>query len=269
MRIFHENIKNEYSIKITEDLNGSVPHWHQRVELLLVHEGIFSIDIGKQHFTGRPGDLFVIRSGEIHHLQLVGKGTMYVCTFDPVLLCLLQPEIHYVQSYISRDQLQEAGIAEQTDQFFQRILKERADKQKYAGVLIQTEIFHQYYLLVRWFESDSLPEQRGSARFRNFQLALSYIEQHYADTVTLQDIARVLNYSPAYVSRVFVQYTGTNFKKYLDNRRVYQASKLLKSADMTVSNVAAQCGFDNIRTFNNTFKRIAGKTPSQFKTEDI
>lgn len=125
MEIYHENIQSDYSIRRMSKFSHSVSHWHQRVEILYVLEGDFLVDIGKRSYTGTPGDMYVIHSGEIHYLRPKnGTGTLYVCTFNPTLLHLLQPEIKYIQSHIPLSQLQQAGV----DDEMKCILDERCRK---------------------------------------------------------------------------------------------------------------------------------------------
>jgi len=84
----------------------------------------------------------------------------------------------------------------------------------------------------------------------------------------MESIAQKLNYSPAYVSTIFSTYAGRNFKAYLDNIRVNRAADLLKKTGLNISEIAMQCGFSTLRTFNNTFRRIIGTTPTAYRSED-
>ena len=98
---------------------------------------------------------------------------------------------------------------------------------------------------------------------------LAYITEHYAENISLADLSATINYNASYISTLFVTYTGVNFKTYLDNFRINLAVELLRSSNQTVADIAAHCGYENIRTFNNTFKRITGTTPSFVRKENI
>ena len=119
-----------------------------------------------------------------------------------------------------------------------------------------------YYL---HFEDDSATDEKTLARRQQFQLALEFIAEHYARSITLADVAEVINYTPSYVSTLFVSCTGVNFKTYLDHFRVKKAADLLCSTRQTVTDIAIQCGYDNVRTFNNVFRRVTGQSPSQLR----
>jgi len=271
LEVYHENQRNEYSIKVMTNFSRSVPHWHQNAELLYILNGRFTIDIGGNCYTGLPGDIFLANSGEIHNLQpqIEGSG-MYVVVFNPALLTMMHRELRFVQSYIPEAWQKAAGIDQTLRSLLDSCYEEMQSKQVWSDVMIQTGFLRVYALLLRHFEKDIGAENHagGSTRFSDFQTVLSYIYSNYGEDITLQSIAQKLNYSPAYVSTIFSTYAGRNFKAYLDNIRVNRAADLLKKTGLNISEIAMQCGFSTLRTFNNTFRRIIGTTPTAYRSED-
>ena len=136
-------------------------------------------------------------------------------------------------------------------------------------MLIQSNIIRLYSLLVRHFERQTPPENQSIARFENFQNVLRYITENFAGNITLAQVAKEINYTPAYVSTLFVTYAGVNFKSYLDSFRINKAVELVKNTDMTVLDIAAGCGYVNVRTFQYAFKRITGQSPSEMRKTNI
>ena len=200
----------------------------------------------------------------------IPESTMYVTTFNPELITQLQPEMRFIRSHITDGDLQEAGIRDAVRSLFDECYAEMEGQQVWARVMVQTGLLRIYTLLLRSFER-RLGCSGGTAentRFADFQALLGYLYANYNESITLQDIARQLNYSPAYVSTIFSTYAGQNFKAYLDNLRVNRAADLLKNAGMTVSEIAMQCGFSTLRTFNNTFRRITGTTPTAYRSAE-
>lgn len=263
MDIRHEKIVSAYRVRIKENWQRSVPHWHQRIEVALVRKSCFSVTIQGRHYTARPGDLLVIRSGEIHHLQAMEpEAAMGLCIFSPTLL--YQTGIPFIRNYIRAEELEQAGIRETVNDLFFQLLEEYDQNRKYAELLIQARIQLLYGLLARHFE-EAPSGFKTLDKFREFQQILSYISENYNQNLDLAWIAKKLNYNPSYVSAMFVTYTGVNYKAYLDSIRISHASKLLLDTNHSVSHISALCGYENIRTFNNVFRRITGMTPSQFR----
>ncbi len=265
MNIYHENIKASYSIRCLQRLRRSVPHWHQRMEILLVERGSFRVTVRGEEYIGTPGDAFVIRSGQIHHIQPLDEDSaIYVSTFPTTLISLLQPSLCQISCYITRAQLEQAGILQQLKRLLDEMLEEESRKEKYAEMAVQARIQIVYGLLARHFEV-AQTDSKTMDNFLDFQAVLSYINENYKEQITLADIAKQLNYSSGYVSTMFLTYTGQNFKAYLDSIRIHEASRLLLGSNDSVSHICSCCGFDNIRTFNNVFRRVTGMTPSQFR----
>ena len=131
--------------------------------------------------------------------------------------------------------------------------------------LIQARLLQLYGLLVRYFEDDQTKDKATLTRLKQFQSIVEYIEAHYAENITLVELAEVINYNTAYVSKLFVACAGVTFKTYLDDYRIQKAVKRLNTGDDTVAEIAAQCGYDNVRTFYNAFRRVTGQTPNRFR----
>ena len=267
MDIQHEVIKRNYTVRHIQDFRRSVPHWHQRMELLLVDRGEFSVTVrNKRHFA-TAGDLFLIRSAEIHLIQpLCSDASMYICTFSPTLLHQLQPTVPLVNLHIPSDTLKQANIQDTVFSLLQEAWLEAQQKGTYADLLIPSRIQLLYGLLLRHFEPET-DAGKNPGKFTDFQKVLSYISENYHESIELSSIARQLCYSPSYVSSMFLAFSGVNFKIYLDTIRIREASRLLLNTNLTVSEISSRCGFDNIRTFNNVFRRITGITPSQYRKQ--
>ena len=83
--------------------------------------------------------------------------------------------------------------------------------------------------------------------------------------LTNESIARVLHYHPYYVSRVFSRRYGITLHAYIVRRRVEEARKLLSSTSLSVSDIAARCGFCGESYFAESFRRVTGMSPTEFR----
>jgi len=267
MDIQHEVIKRNYTVRCIQNFRHSFPHWHQRMELLLVERGTFSITIRNKRYTAVPGDLLLIRSAEIHLIQpLCDDVSMYISTFSPTLLHQLQPTIPLVNLHIPSDALKQAGIQDTVYGLVHEAWIEAQRNGTYADLIIPSRIQLLYGLLLRYFEPEA-DNGKAPGKFTDFQKVLSYISENFHESIDLNGIARKLCYSPSYVSSMFLAFSGVNFKIYLDTIRIREASRMLLNTDLAVSDISSRCGFDNIRTFNNVFRRITGITPSQYRKQ--
>ena len=95
---------------------------------------------------------------------------------------------------------------------------------------------------------------------------LEYIDNHYTEDLTLEDMADIIGFSKYHFSRLFKQYTNFTFCDYLKNRRIQAAEMLLEQPEYSITEVALQAGFPSISTFNRIFKEYKNCTPTEFRT---
>ncbi|WNS44894.1 response regulator [Paenibacillus sp. MMS20-IR301] len=93
----------------------------------------------------------------------------------------------------------------------------------------------------------------------------SYVEEHYAENITLESIAALVYMNPYYFSSFFKKHTGQNFKNYLTEVRMDHARRLLLQSDLMVYEIADRVGYNNARHFSDMFKKQFGKLPQEYK----
>lgn len=95
--------------------------------------------------------------------------------------------------------------------------------------------------------------------------AKQYVQQHLAEEISLNDVARQVYLSPAYFSTLFKTETGCGFVKYLQKTRVEQAKKLLKNPGMRIRDIAEAVGYRDVKFFNKVFLNETSVTPSEYR----
>lgn len=101
------------------------------------------------------------------------------------------------------------------------------------------------------------------------QKALEYIIQNFQNGITMKDMINLTNMSNTAFSMAFKKNYRMTFKEYLLNIRVGYACKLLTDGSLNISQIAYNCGFENISNFNRQFKKIKGITPTHFQHEAV
>jgi len=94
---------------------------------------------------------------------------------------------------------------------------------------------------------------------------MNYIDTHYMEDVTLEDVAAFTGFSRFYFSRSFKQQTGYSFRDYLSQRRIQVAMELLIRTDKPMNQVAQESGFGSVATFNRAFRDYKSCTPTQYR----
>lgn len=97
------------------------------------------------------------------------------------------------------------------------------------------------------------------------KLVEAYIQEHYADDLSLTKVAQAVFVSPFYISHLFHRELDTTFLKYLTAIRIAKARQLLLGTSFQVSEVGALVGYGTPKNFRCAFKRVVGVTPSEFR----
>ena len=127
------------------------------------------------------------------------------------------------------------------------------------------------YLLTRiWEEGHSDRQEPGKTSLTPPIVdAVSYIESFYASDPSLERIAREVNLSPAYFSRLFHEQMGKSYSEYLNNVKLRHVCILLTRTRKTIMEIAQETGFCHGNYLSQQFKRKTGMTPAQFRKKNI
>lgn len=97
------------------------------------------------------------------------------------------------------------------------------------------------------------------------KLMLEYIEKHYMEDISVQDIAMSFNYSEAYFCKLFKQNFGRNFISFLSEYRIEKAKNQLGLISVNIKDIGKSVGYPDSNYFAKVFKRITGKSPSEYR----
>lgn len=97
--------------------------------------------------------------------------------------------------------------------------------------------------------------------------AITAIEEHYMEAVTLEDIAAYVKLSSFYFSKMFKIYAGKSFTEYLNEIRIKESCKMLANPALSIKEIADYVGFSNANYFSRVFKRIRDITPCEYRNK--
>ena len=125
--------------------------------------------------------------------------------------------------------------------------------------------------LRQWFvgKTREICENIGTSREREYENVVSrvknYINENYAQDISLDDVSRMVDISPYYFSKLFKQEVGENFIEYLTRTRIRNARRLLDDPRHSIKEVCMMCGYGDPNYFSRIFKKYEGMTPSEYR----
>ncbi|MBO5938686.1 MAG: helix-turn-helix domain-containing protein [Clostridia bacterium] len=276
MRIYEKNTHfvNKEGVLIKKYISNITTHRHSHdfLEIVYILQGSGIHEIGDTTYTMFPGCLYIVDSGEVHNLHFHETS-------------------EYYNLFLKEDFLQEITLsldgAEVDALSFLRGRKNSEPFVRFSAEknrLIQ-ELFGQCYFelhkaeaperaLVRHYLSLLLLEYASALRQIDhtrepdviLPRAIDYINRHYKEPLSIDEIARRYNYNPVYFGRLFQKYYGCPIKSYISDLRLTFAGELLETTSYSIDEIVLQAGFGNKLQFYKKFKERFGCTPKEYKT---
>ena len=95
--------------------------------------------------------------------------------------------------------------------------------------------------------------------------AIHYVQCNYANDPSLKETAKAVHISDAYLSRLFTSQLDTTYSCFLTEIKISHAMELLLNTNLTIAEIAAQCGYSNSNYFSDAFKKVIGISPLQYR----
>ncbi len=256
----------------------SIPtHGHEFLELTYILRGTAEHTLDGQTTTLRAGDYLIVDYGSRHsYLNRDGLGYDNIdCLFlpeliDPVLKgtkslrALLE---HYLLHFNMQALVQNpARMVFHDDDGRIRELIDRMKEEIREGNAGYREFLRCYLMEILLCTMRKLDDAQAASNGQDISGFLAeYIRGHYMEDLTLQDLARRLNYSLPYVSKKFKDGMGMSFMNYLQSYRVIEGCRLLSGSNHTLEEITRMVGYRDVKFFSALVKRQTGLSPRSFR----
>lgn len=269
---FVEGRKIIISRKIDADYMNNI-HWHPYAEILLSLQDGNSVTVNFSKYDLKPNDIILVYPGDLHLVENVSEESFLIIQF-PINLITVMNDINrilpimYKTSYCAYDPcnvendrmilaLKQIGILRKSELPFVEV-------DIYSLLLTFFSQFGQYCLKLNNVQNSgyTVTQYKSSKLMAE---ACLYITQNCAEPLTLDLVAHQLGISKSYFSHLFKDYTQMTFVDYLIRERISKAETLFIGPRKRIIDIALECGFSSISSFNRSFKKVKGISPTAFR----
>lgn len=148
---------------------------------------------------------------------------------------------------------------------FKDLFKTKTEAQDGYEFIVKGILFQMVGLILRHRLYSETDTPSPSDRIKRFKKVLRKIRQDYAKPLSLNDLSEVLGVSPKYFCRFFKEMSGRTPIDYLNYYRIECAAEQLLSTDQSVTEIAFNCGFNDLSYFIKTFKKYKGLSPAHLQ----
>lgn len=262
-----------YVCKIGPDVSSKyvrVMHAHDDlVELVLIYSGSSNYLIHDRKQAVKAGDLLIYNAGVVHDEMSCADSNLgfYCIGVGGLRMPGLKKDAVIAEEQGYRFSTGEyfEEIRQLYEMMFQNLSNHEPDAERFCNSLMQallSKVLTVVNMQTQGNDDDEIdkldPDVLGK-RIKN------YIDEHYAESVSIETIGKALHMSPWYVSHVFKEMSGYSPIQYLLRRRIGEAQTLLISTDYSITEIAFRVGFDTQSYFNMQFTKNVGMPPMQFR----
>ena len=252
-------------------------HWHDEAEFTLIQEGQCTYQIQLERFDVRAGDLVFIPPALLHaislpegnmvsdtyvfHMHFLGGGSHDVCAIR-YLTPLADQELTppYILSPDHKAYPEALSLY--------RSIAE-AWRSQYLGyeLVIRAKLLSLIALLLPYSRKSTPETELRVAHSQKIKAALEYISAHYAEELTISQVAAVCYFSEYHFMRFFKRCTGVSSGDYIKSYRLEQAAWRFSAGEQSILDVALSVGFHNLSYFYRAFRAKYGMTPKDFNRQ--
>ncbi len=265
---------NTYLCTIPLDFTRVPPHWHDDVELIVIKSGQGTVNVDTASYSVKAGEIIVVRPGQIHSIyqeadfkmeyeniifktKLLYASASDLCTlqfFDSYFDLKYELSVHIHGGTVNYRDLSDCieridGYCKETPMNYQ--------------MMVKSYLYQFFYIYAQ--HQDMLVKSEENKSLGKIKQAISYVEENYAEELTVESVAKELGFSSSHFMKLFKKNMHVTFITYLNDYRLSKASKLLRTTDGTVVEVMAAVGFNNLSYFNRTFKEYYRMTPREYR----
>lgn len=250
------------------------PHWNQYLELYYFIKGDATLECPRGVVEAKAENCVVINAREVHHMVRISRNASFYRiridldalmgkNLDPCQIQYLEPLAHnllYFHNLVEGDQ--------ELNTCLNNLIEEYENHNRACELYIKSSLFRLLGILVRHHlqttftskETDSLGK-----RLDRFTTVLIYMEENYNEDITLDTLAAMLDVTPSHFCRIFKKTFGKSAIDYVNGVRMNKAKELLQITEDSVTEIAGQCGYDDMNYFSRVFKKFNGISPSEFR----
>jgi len=256
--MYYEQVRSSKSnyLKISPQVSENFVfplHLHDSYEFICVEDGSLRVEINGFAFDVTKGYGALILPNQPHEFSTPEYSKSWLVIFSP-------DHIPEMKKLTSSKKPFCPVIKAENDRLRDDLLRAEKNPLRVRSIL--------YELAARYFEGESAPQlamDDGALVCR----VVEYIDAHYKDPMTLEDMSTALGYSYRYMSGVVNRFFKQPLPKVVNRYRVNFACDLLANTDTEITQIALACGFGSMRSFNRNFKSVMEISPREYRNSKM
>lgn len=236
-----------------------LPHLHKELELIYVRKGSCRAVANRKVYQLTDGDVFLTFPYQVHYYLDATQGEYYIHAFPASVLTTMEGKINSNELIDNVLHIEDDGV-EAT--YFQQI-------KNASGPYVIAERFAYLILIMAKLLPQCNMKSMMQSSSRTVRSILEYCGTHYAESLSLDTLAKQLHLNKYYISHSINSQINMRLSAFINSLRIDAACKMLQNSDKKIAEIAQTVGYETIRSFNRAFMDIVGSTPKEYRKQNL
>ncbi|MDP4090210.1 MAG: AraC family transcriptional regulator [Bacillota bacterium] len=261
------------NVNLSENDVSFSPHWHRETEVILCLQGECCVNLNGTSYSINTGDILFISPGNLHSLSAPDHSERMILQFDYSLINnlkdfnLFSAVLQFITIISSK---LDPDIHTDIYNLMLDIRSEYFGDNEFKNAVMYVKLLSIYILIAKKYTKATshlkkIPQNKYQDYMNKFSYIFNYIEEHYAENLTLEQLAGLGGFSRFHFSRLFKKFTNMSLTEYINCKRISKAEVLLLNPSLSITEVALQSGFNSLSSFNRVFRAHKNCSPKEFK----
>ena len=252
-------------------------HWHEEIEFVVITKGTVEVAVSGNSFVLSEGEGVFFNANSLHNMKPATEENAYMFSIliHPGMLCSEQGYLlktNFVEPYLTDHNMtyktlsyknkDEKAILKLLSDFDHIFFEEKTDYE-YQLYILACQIW--YTCIHSFWENRPQYKQKMEADQQRIYYAMQFIHEHFAETISLDDICDASSISRSECCRCFSRNLNMSPFAYLTSIRVSKAAERLRNTDESLTEIAIKSGFNDDSYFCKIFKKNIGCTPLAYR----
>lgn len=249
-------------------------HWHEHLEIIAVQEGDLELEIENKKYCYGAGEIAVINPNYLHAGLGFAPDTKLYCLMTDMNLFrsrfVESSEENFINPLVEGKIALQPKISgtEDINVLVRKCYRIFRGQEEAYPLLLKSILFELIYMLFRdWVQENNTDRRKDVVPVSRERVnaILSYVDEHYAEKIKLEDFVEVVHINKYYICKIFQQCTGKTLLNYVNIVRIQKAVEKLISTNESVTSIAFSTGFQDINYFSRMFKNVMGVSPTDIR----
>lgn len=229
-------------------------HIHNSFEIIIAIQGEIEITILNNKYTISNNECVLVFPNQFHEIKAKPHARHAILIFSPLLV---KEFCKKTEAFIPK-----SNKFRLNSFYLDKIIRLNAN-------MTTVQLKGLLYSVCGEFDKNADYVKFNSDKHNLLFKIFNFVSENYKKSCSLSQLSNEINYSYVYLSKLFSKHTGISYTEYVCRFRINEACYLLKNTNHTILDIAYECGFDCLRSFNRSFKAVMGISPSEYKKQTI